>query len=160
MSPFVARLISTSARRGFSSSSVARSEANGGIFGSAKKPVGGFRGGIIGFIFGAALAGGAGYYYLLDEYRTASSLLLHSVEELQSSTNKVREYAKKIESVDKDLKKLRTSAATTEQLNDLRNELKKLYDSLNIEHLELKTHVYTLEQDLHKAAGGVSKNNH
>jgi len=39
---------------------------------------------------GLTIAGGAGYYYLLDEYHVASNLLLSSVEELQKSTNKVQ----------------------------------------------------------------------
>jgi hypothetical protein len=40
-------------------------------------------------LIGATAAGGAGYYYLLEEYQTASNLLLSSVEDLQTSTNKV-----------------------------------------------------------------------
>lgn len=44
---------------------------------------------ILGFLIGATVAGGAGYYYLLEEYQTASNLLLGSVEDLQTSTNKV-----------------------------------------------------------------------
>ncbi|KAF9976163.1 hypothetical protein BGZ65_007944, partial [Modicella reniformis] len=95
-------------------------------------------------------AGSVGYYYLLEEYQTASNLLLDSVEDLQTSTNKVRDYAKKIESVEAELKALHTKAATVEQLNELRSEIKKVYDALNIEHLELKSHVWGLEMDLQK----------
>lgn len=47
------------------------------------------RNSILGFLIGATAAGGAGYYYLLEEYQTASNLLLSSVEDLQASTNKV-----------------------------------------------------------------------
>ncbi|RUS18552.1 hypothetical protein BC938DRAFT_475947 [Jimgerdemannia flammicorona] len=115
-----------------------------------QKPIGGFRGGLIGFLIGITIAGGTGYYYLIDEYHVASSLLLNSVEELQSSTNRVRDYARKIETVDKELRKLRESAATVEQLEELRSEMKKLYDGLHIQHLELKTHVWGIEQDVHK----------
>jgi len=43
-------------------------------------------------LIGATAAGGAGYYYLLEEYQTASNLLLSSVEDLQASTNKVMFY--------------------------------------------------------------------
>ncbi|OZJ04333.1 hypothetical protein BZG36_02376 [Bifiguratus adelaidae] len=115
-----------------------------------RRPIGGFRGGLFGFILGVTLTGAVGYYYLLDEYHAASSLLLNSVEELQASTNRVRDYAKKIEGVEKQLQKLRDQTVTKDQLADLRTEAKKLYDSLNIEHLELKTHVWGLEQDVHK----------
>lgn len=45
---------------------------------------------------------------------------------------------------------MRTKAATVEQLGELRSEVKKVYDALNIEHLELKSHVWGLEMDLQK----------
>ncbi|KAF9571445.1 hypothetical protein EC968_000540 [Mortierella alpina] len=139
-------------RRHFSSTAVARAEqaAAPAPVVTYKRPVGGFRGGILGFLIGATAAGGAGYYYLLEEYQTASNLLLSSVEDLQTSTNKVRDYAKKIESVEAELKSLRTKAATVEQLAELKSEVKKVYDGLNIEHLELKSHVWGLEMDLQK----------
>ncbi|OAQ35323.1 hypothetical protein K457DRAFT_66003, partial [Linnemannia elongata AG-77] len=105
---------------------------------------------ILGFLIGATAAGGAGYYYLLEEYQTASNLLLSSVEDLQASTNKVRDYAKKIESVEAELKTLKSKTATVEQLSELKSEVKKVYDGLNIEHLELKSHVWGLEMDLQK----------
>ncbi len=62
----------------------------------------------------------------------------------------VRDYAKKIESVEAELKSLRAKAATVEQLAELKTEVKKVYDGLNIEHLELKSHVWGLEMDLQK----------
>ncbi|KAF9917257.1 hypothetical protein BX616_001557 [Lobosporangium transversale] len=138
-------------RRYFSSSTVARVEqvASTPVV-TYKRPIGGFRGGILGFLLGATAAGGVGYYYLLEEYQTASNLLLNSVEDLQASTNKVRDYAKKIESVEAELKTLRAKTATIEQLNDLKADVKKVYDGLNIEHLELKSHVWGLEMDLQK----------
>ncbi|KAF9973550.1 hypothetical protein BGZ73_003187 [Actinomortierella ambigua] len=134
--------------RSFSTSTVARAEASASPVVTYKRPVGGFRGGILGFLLGSTAAGAAGYYYLLEEYQTASNLLLASVEDLQASTSKVRDYAKKIESVEAELKKLKEKAATKEQLQELRTDVKKVYDGLNIEHLELKTHVWGLEQDL------------
>ncbi|KAI7876267.1 hypothetical protein K492DRAFT_210447 [Lichtheimia hyalospora FSU 10163] len=119
---------------------------------TASKPkVGAVRGGFVGFLLGVTLAGSVGYYYLLEEYNSASDSLLSSVQELQSSTEKVREYARKIEAVDKDVTKLKELAATTQQLNDLKAEFRKLYDTLNMEHLDLKSHVWGLEQDLNKA---------
>ncbi|ORY91240.1 hypothetical protein BCR43DRAFT_100969 [Syncephalastrum racemosum] len=115
-----------------------------------KKKVGAVRGGLLGFLSGVTLAGGVGYYYLLEEYNSASASLLNSVQELQSSTEKVREYARKIEAVDKDVSKLKDSTASAQQLNELKTEFRKLYDTLNYEHLELKAHVWGLEQDMNK----------
>ncbi|CAG8516344.1 4896_t:CDS:2 [Paraglomus brasilianum] len=113
-----------------------------------KKPIGGFRGGLIGFLLGLTVAGGTGYYYLFDDYHAASNLLLSVVEELQKSTNKVRDYTSKIERIDAELKALQEKSVTREQLLDLRTDVKKLYDALNIQQLELKNRVWTLEQDL------------
>ncbi|CAM0137903.1 hypothetical protein VKS41_001124 [Umbelopsis sp. WA50703] len=112
------------------------------------KVTGAVRGGLLGFLLGVTISGGIGYYYLLEEYNEASASLLNSVKDLQASTDKVRDYARKIEAIDRDVAKLKETTATSQQLLDLRNELKKLYDGLNIEHLELKTHVWGLEQDI------------
>ncbi|KAG0280257.1 hypothetical protein BGZ95_010777 [Linnemannia exigua] len=158
MQAAAANTLRIASRRHFSSSAVARAEQSAPVVVNYKRPVGGFRGGILGFLIGATAAGGAGYYYLLEEYQTASNLLLSSVEDLQASTNKVRDYAKKIESVEAELKALRSKTATVEQLTELKSEVKKVYDGLNIEHLELKSHVWGLEMDLQKvqqAAKGV-----
>ncbi|CAG8711160.1 11381_t:CDS:2, partial [Funneliformis mosseae] len=92
-----------------------------------RKPIGGFRGGLIGFLVGLTIAGGAGYYYLLDEYHVASNILLSSVEELQKSTNKVRDYTQKIDRIESELKALQNNAATTDQIKELRAENRKLY---------------------------------
>lgn len=48
------------------------------------------------------------------------------------------------------MKSLKAKAATVEQLNDFKADVKKVYDGLNIEHLELKSHVWGLEMDLQK----------
>ncbi|KAF9320391.1 hypothetical protein BKA57DRAFT_467580 [Linnemannia elongata] len=150
MQAAAATTLRIASRRHFSSSVVARTEQSAPVVVNYKRPVGGFRGGILGFLIGATAAGGAGYYYLLEEYQTASNLLLSSVEDLQASTNKVRDYAKKIESVEAELKTLKSKTATVEQLSELKSEVKKVYDGLNIEHLELKSHVWGLEMDLQK----------
>ncbi|KAI1321053.1 hypothetical protein EDD11_008634 [Mortierella claussenii] len=152
MQTAAASTLRMASRRHFSSSAVARAEqvAVAPPVVTYKRPVGAFRGGILGFLLGATAAGGVGYYYLLEEYQAASNLLLSSIEDLQASTNKVRDYAKKIESVEAELKALRTKAATVEQLNEFKGEVKKVYDGLNIEHLELKSHVWGLEMDLQK----------
>ncbi|KAI9314149.1 hypothetical protein BX666DRAFT_1970799 [Dichotomocladium elegans] len=115
---------------------------------AAPKKVGAVRGGFVGFLLGVTVAGSVGYYYLLEEYNNASDSLLSSVQELQSSTEKVREYARKIEAVDKDVTKLKELAATTQQLNELKAEFRKLYDTLNMEHLDLKTHVWGLGKQI------------
>lgn len=71
-----------------------------------KRSIGGFRGGITGFLLGFAVSGALGYSYLLNEYQNASTLLLNSVEELQGSTTRITGYVKRIEEVEASLRKL------------------------------------------------------
>ncbi len=45
---------------------------------------------VVGFLFGFSLASSLAAYHLLEEYKLASAALQASVEELQTSTQKVR----------------------------------------------------------------------
>ncbi|THV05259.1 hypothetical protein K435DRAFT_647551 [Dendrothele bispora CBS 962.96] len=114
-----------------------------------KKPVGGFRGGIVGFLFGFSLASSFAAYQLLDEYKMASAALQASVEELRMSTEQVTSHVRRIEAVEKDLKALSESSALKDDISRLRTEVKKLYDGLHVEFLDLRTHVWGLQQDVH-----------
>lgn len=139
--------------RPISSSSIIRAEVspalNTGTIQPQKKPVGGFRGGFIGFLLGFSVASAYASYYLLDEYKLASNALQSSIEELQSSTHQVSQHIRRIESLEKELKALTESAAGREDVNRVRAEMKKLYDGLHIEFLDLKSHVWGIQQDLH-----------
>ncbi|KAJ3004296.1 hypothetical protein HKX48_001324 [Thoreauomyces humboldtii] len=102
-----------------------------------RKPRGGFfRGGLLGFLVGISLAGSTAYVYLLDEYTQSSTALLASVEDLQRSTHKVRDYTQTIETVKKEQKEFAKRAATLADLEKLRNELLKAIDDVNLAHLE------------------------
>jgi len=115
----------------------------------AKQPVGGFRGGIIGFLLGFSLASSFAAYHLLDEYKQASAALQASVLELQTSTEKVTAHIRRIENVEKDLKALAGTSAAKEDVSRLRAEMKKIYDGLHIEFLDLRSHVWGIQQDVH-----------
>jgi len=114
-----------------------------------RRPIGGFRGGIFGFLLGFSVASSFASYHLLEEYKLASSLMQASVEELQYSTQKISVHVRRIEAVEKDLKALSESSAEKGDISKLRAEMKKLYDGLHIEFLDLKTHVWGMQQDLH-----------
>ncbi|KAK7056732.1 hypothetical protein VNI00_002449 [Paramarasmius palmivorus] len=114
-----------------------------------KKPIGGFRGGIVGFLFGFSLASSYAAYQLLDEYKQASAALQASVEELKISTEKARlvpllvtNQVRRIEAVEKDLKALTEASASKDDIARVRAEVKKLYDGLHVEFLDLRTHVW------------------
>ncbi|KAK2465240.1 hypothetical protein APHAL10511_002594 [Amanita phalloides] len=115
-----------------------------------RKPVGGVRGGIVGFLFGFSIASSFAAYHLLEEYRQASAALQASVDELKLSTEKVSEHVRRIQAVEKDLKALRDASAPREDLSRLRTEVKKLYDGLHVEILDLRAHIWGMQQDLNK----------
>jgi len=154
-----ARQISSRSLRNFSSSSricadapAAAPAANLGSVKPPKQPVGGFRGGIVGFLFGFSLASSFAAYHLLDEYKQASSALQTSVLELQASTEKVTAHIRRIEAVEKDLRALSSSSASKDDLTQVRAEMKKIYDGLDIEFLSLRSHVWGMQKDLHALA--------
>ncbi|TFK52517.1 hypothetical protein OE88DRAFT_1657820, partial [Heliocybe sulcata] len=142
-----------SCARTISTSPAVKNEAvatpNLGTVAPPKKPIGGFRGGIIGFLFGFSLAASLAAYNLLDEYRQASAALQASVAELQSSTEKVSAHVRRIEAVEKDLKALSQTSANKEEVSKLRTEMKKIYDGLHVEFLDLRSHVWGIQQDVH-----------
>ncbi|KAJ2866567.1 hypothetical protein GGH94_001459 [Coemansia aciculifera] len=121
-----------------------------------KRPIGGFRGGLVGFLLGVTSAGAFGFVYLIEEYQKATSLVLSSVDELEKSSLKVREYVKKIETVESDLNKLRANSATSQQLAQVKADWRKQNDILTRDHLELKAHVWEIEQDVDSALGRAS----
>ncbi|TFK28004.1 hypothetical protein FA15DRAFT_585139 [Coprinopsis marcescibilis] len=141
--------------RNFSTTNFIRNEAPPTVQASTstviqKKPVGGFRGGIVGFLFGFSLASSLAAYHLLEEYQRASAALQASVEELKISTEKVSSHVRRIEAVEKDLKALTNVTATKEDISKVRAEVKKLYDGLHIEFLDLRSHVWGIQQDLQR----------
>jgi len=104
---------------------------------------------VIGFFFGFSLASSFAAYRLLDEYKQASAALQASVEELKQSTEKVSTHVRRIEAVEKDLKAVTNSSASKDDLSRLRAEVKKIYDGLHIEFLDLRAYVWGLQQDVH-----------
>ncbi|KAJ4482258.1 hypothetical protein J3R30DRAFT_3286183 [Lentinula aciculospora] len=114
-----------------------------------KKPIGGFRGGIVGFLFGFSLASSYAAYQLLDEYKQASVALQASVEELKLSTEQVTTQVRRIEAVEKDLKALSDASAFKEDISRVRAEMKELYGGLNVELLDFRAHVQGIQQDVH-----------
>ncbi|KAF8158347.1 hypothetical protein B0H34DRAFT_797750 [Crassisporium funariophilum] len=148
----LSRLHSRLQSRNFVSSTTMRNDAtsNLGTVQVQKKPIGGFRGGIVGFLFGFSLASSFAAYHLLEEYQQASAALQASVEELKVSTEKVSAHVRRIEAVEKDLKALADASASKDDVSKVRSEVKKLYDGLHVEFLDLRTHVWGIQQDLHK----------
>ncbi|KAF1811253.1 hypothetical protein P152DRAFT_459653 [Eremomyces bilateralis CBS 781.70] len=62
-----------------------------------KRPVGAFRGGLLGFLLGSVLAGSGMYYYVMEEYRVSNSLLTQDIYALQSAVQRTEAYVRTLE---------------------------------------------------------------
>ncbi|KAI1487439.1 hypothetical protein F5X96DRAFT_649944 [Biscogniauxia mediterranea] len=63
----------------------------------ARKPVGAFRGGLIGFLLGTTLAGGGVYGYALREYKASNDLLTEDIYALQAACQRLNTYVQALE---------------------------------------------------------------
>ncbi|KAK4683423.1 hypothetical protein P7C73_g6845, partial [Tremellales sp. Uapishka_1] len=136
--------------RQLSSSAIARQEVVGTVGAVPIRRSGGFRGGILGFFFGFSFASALSIYYLQQESQVASSLLIASVEELQNGTTKITTHLDRLQAVEKELAALKSSTAAKDEVGKVRGEMKKVYDGLHLEMLDLRAHVWGVEQDLQK----------
>ncbi|CAK1358907.1 unnamed protein product [Cercospora beticola] len=64
---------------------------------SPKKPIGAFRGSLFGFLLGTVGAGGALYYYIVDQYKVSNELLTEDIYALQSAVQRLEGYVKALE---------------------------------------------------------------
>ncbi|KDE07211.1 hypothetical protein MVLG_02434 [Microbotryum lychnidis-dioicae p1A1 Lamole] len=121
-----------------------------------QRPIGAFRGGLIGFLLGMTTVGIWGYTHLLQDYMTASKALLDSVQELHVSTKKMTSHIERIEAVEKTVNELRKSSSTNDQIDTLRKEYRKLLEAEHLEVLALKSHIWAIEQDLQALSRGAA----
>ncbi|OAQ63359.1 lipoprotein leucine-zipper domain-containing protein [Pochonia chlamydosporia 170] len=63
----------------------------------AKRPMGAFRGGLFGFLFGCVLSGSAVYTYLIQEYKASNDMLTEDIYTLQASVTRLTNYVKALE---------------------------------------------------------------
>ncbi|GAA5997674.1 uncharacterized protein JCM10292_001015 [Rhodotorula paludigena] len=113
-----------------------------------RRPVGAFRGGLIGFLLGISAVGGYGYFRLLEDYQKASQTLLVSVDELKGSTEQMATHLSRIATLERALAKLTDERATHAEVDSLRAEYRKLLEAEHLDVLNLKAHVWAVEQDL------------
>ncbi|MCJ1336277.1 hypothetical protein MMC09_001553 [Bachmanniomyces sp. S44760] len=88
-------LLRFASSRGFQSS--ARMMETPVVTMPVKKPVGAFRGGLFGFLFGSTLAGAGTYYYILEEYKVSNELLTEDIYALQASVQRIHTYVSTLE---------------------------------------------------------------
>ncbi|KAI5956219.1 hypothetical protein KGF54_000694 [Candida jiufengensis] len=61
------------------------------------KKVGAFRGGFIGFLLGVTATGAASYYYLLDQYNFANTVVVADIIALQNSIDSLEKHVKSLD---------------------------------------------------------------
>ncbi|KAA6413243.1 MAG: hypothetical protein FRX48_02987 [Lasallia pustulata] len=62
-----------------------------------RKPVGAFRGGLLGFLLGSTLTGAGVYYYILEEYKVSNELLTEDIYALQAAVQRIHTYVTTLE---------------------------------------------------------------
>jgi len=90
----VCRTVRASASRGFHSTQ--RRAVDAEVL-PAKRPVGAFRGGLVGFAMGSILTGGTVYYYVLNEYKVSNELLTEDIYSLQAAVQRTHAYCQTLE---------------------------------------------------------------
>ena len=93
---------------------------------------------ITGFLLGTSIAAAYGYYYLLTTLSTQSTLLNGAISDLQASTTALQSYISRINSLEKDFKKLEEKIVDKDGLEGVRDEFKKVVTGVRGEGLELK----------------------
>ena len=117
-----------------------------------RRPVGAFRGSLLGFLGGVCAVSAVGFYTLFDkvqtgvkhsrpclhpsQYTTASKLLLQSVEELKQSSAELQNYAGRLETVEARCKALEATTARSEEVRRVEADTKALYVRIGLEWRE------------------------
>jgi hypothetical protein len=113
-----------------------------------KRPIGPFRGSVLGFLGGVCAVSAFGFYTLFDkvifgqfpisgrradgsfsQYTTASALLLQSVEDLKRSSLELQNYTERLEKVEERCKRLEARSATREEAARIERDTRALYVS-------------------------------
>ncbi|KAI9639078.1 uncharacterized protein MKK02DRAFT_39355 [Dioszegia hungarica] len=105
---------------------------------------------LMGFLLGFASASSIGLYYFQGVTETASSQLLESVEKLQRGAGKISSHLERLQAVEKEMASLKAGMAARDDVGKVRGEMRKLHEGLHLEMLDLRAHVWGVEQDLGK----------
>ncbi|KAI4145134.1 MAG: hypothetical protein LQ340_006394 [Diploschistes diacapsis] len=88
----------TPAARSFRSSAARLNDtATTSVTTPVRRPVGAFRGGMIGFLLGTSAAAYGTYYYVLEEYRLANEMLTEDIYALQAAVQRIHNYVGSLE---------------------------------------------------------------
>ncbi|KAK0523774.1 hypothetical protein OC842_006035 [Tilletia horrida] len=125
-------------------SSLGAGSAN--VFGvrSFRSPVGPVRSGLTGFLFGVTLASAYGYYYLVNEYKGASTSMLESVKSLNTSASELSATMSRVGELENELRALQRDANTRATRAELARSdayYKEAYAGLHDDIVELRARI-------------------
>lgn len=69
-------------------------------------------------------------------------MYLFDLDPVNLIVHQVSSHVRRIEAVEKDLQALNSTSASKEDISKVRAEVKKLYDGLHVEFLDLRSHVW------------------
>ncbi|PVV05400.1 hypothetical protein BB560_000075 [Smittium megazygosporum] len=107
----------------------------------AKRKVGGFRGGVFGFLLGSTLASAYGYFYLLDVYERSNAMVLSSISELEALSVNIRLQLETISVLEARLEKFESNYAKSKDLEQLSASTRSQIDNVNRSFLDLKARI-------------------
>ncbi|KAK4048653.1 hypothetical protein OIV83_004623 [Microbotryomycetes sp. JL201] len=113
-----------------------------------RRPVGAFRGGLIGFLLGSTIVGLIGYTQLLDTYTKHSAELSQSISSLRASIQRINSEQERIATLEQQTKQLVKDSSLKRDVDALRREFKSLHESEHLDHVELRARVWAIEQDI------------
>ncbi|KAK9898167.1 hypothetical protein P389DRAFT_166485 [Cystobasidium minutum MCA 4210] len=111
-----------------------------------KRPIGPFRGSLLGFLGGVCAVSAFGFYTLFDKYTTASALLLQSVDDLKRTSLELQNYTERLEKVEERCKRLEVNSATREETARIEKDSRALYDEARLSLMDVKRAVWGLEE--------------
>ncbi|KAJ1930116.1 hypothetical protein IWQ60_000590 [Tieghemiomyces parasiticus] len=109
------------------------------------------RSALFGLFLGATFASVFGASYLVEEIQKANVKLLTTVDELYKETEKVRGYLKRIGELEKEIDGLRGKIATKDDLENVKQDARRLYDQSSREQLSLRSQLRDVELDVQQA---------
>ncbi|KAM0789942.1 hypothetical protein ACM66B_006782 [Microbotryomycetes sp. NB124-2] len=113
-----------------------------------RRPVGAFRGGLIGFLLGSTIVGLIGYTQLLDTYTKHTAELSQSISSLRASIQQINSEESRIATLESQTTKLVKESSLKKDVDALRREFKSLHESEHLDHVELRARVWAIEQDI------------
>ncbi|EIM20012.1 hypothetical protein WALSEDRAFT_70173 [Wallemia mellicola CBS 633.66] len=110
------------------------------------RPIGGFRGGLLGFSAGFVAASLGSYFYLIDDYRKSNESIATTVASVSKESVELGKKFSRIDALEDDFDSLKSSIKDEIDLKSQRTQSE--VQQLQSEVSDLRTYIVSLEQDI------------